>query len=55
MQTGYDTSETGLGSLRRVQEYLYHPNEIKTLQMGNVVYMSKDTGYHGRVQIYKPY
>ena len=54
-QKGLNTSETGFGSARRVREYLYHPDEIKTLQTGKGIYMSKDNNYHSRVSIYKPF
>ena len=43
-QKGLNTSETGFGSAKRVREYLYHPDEIKTLQTGQAVFLSRDTG-----------
>lgn len=54
-QTGLTTSETGFGSARRVREFLYHPDEIKNLPTGKAIYMSKDTNFHGKVIINKPF
>jgi type IV secretory pathway TraG/TraD family ATPase VirD4 len=54
-QRGLDTAETGFGSARRVREFLYHPDEIKTLQVGQGIFLSKDTGYHSEVKIQKAF
>ncbi len=55
-QRGYlETSETGLGSARRVREFLYHPDDIKILQVGKGIFMSKDNGYHSKIDIIKPF
>ena len=48
------TSETGYGSARRVREYLYHPDDIKTLKTGQAIYLSKDNNFHSGVNINKP-
>lgn len=32
------TNATGLGSAKRVREFLYHPDEIKTLTTGNAFF-----------------
>jgi len=50
-----NTSETGFGSARRVREYLYHPDEIKTLGTGQAVFLSRDTGGHYRVKVRKAF
>ena len=47
------TSETGFGSARRVREYYYHPDDIKTLKTGQGIYLSKDNNYHSKVNINK--
>ena len=54
-QKGLGTSETGFGSARRVREYLYHPDEIKALQTGQAILLSKDNGFHVRLKVYKPF
>ena len=54
-QRGLDTSTTGYGSARHVREYLYHPDEIKTLKIGQGIYLSRDTNHHSRIKIYKPF
>ena len=54
-QHGLDTSETGYGSARRVREYLYHPDDIKVLQAGKGIFLSRDSNTHCRVNIYKPF
>lgn len=55
-QKGYlETSETGLGSARRVREFYYHPDDIKELQTGKGIFMSKDCFYHSYIKINKPF
>lgn len=49
------TSATGLGSARRVREFLYHPDDIKSLQTGKGVFLSRDYSTHCRIEIYKPF
>ena len=53
--TGLMTAETGFGSVRRVREYIYHPDDIKVLQAGQGIFLSRDTNTHCRVNIYKPF
>jgi len=53
--TGLITVETGFGSVRRVREYFYHPDDIKVLQTGKGIFLSRDTNTHCRVNIYKPF
>lgn len=55
-QKGYlETCETGLGSARRVREFLYHPDDIKVLTTGKGIFMSKDSGFHSMIKINKPF
>ena len=54
-QKGLTTSETGFGSARRVREFLYHPDDIKALKTGNAVLLSRDSGFHGKVVVIKPF
>ena len=54
-QKNLNTSSTGFGSARRVREYLYHPDDIKTLPTGRGIYLSKDSCFHSRVIINKPF
>lgn len=54
-QDGWDTMQTGLGSARRTREFLYHPDYIKTLDVGKGIFLSKDSGYHSKVLINKPF
>jgi len=54
-QTGQGTSETGMGSAKRVREYIYHPDDIKALKQGKGFFMSRDTGTHCKVTIQKPF
>jgi len=54
-QRGLETSETGFGSARRVREFLYHPDDIKTLQTGKGFYLSRDINYNSRVNVNKPF
>ena len=52
---GGTTSDTGLGSMKPTREFLYHPDEIKNLLTSEAIFISKDTGYHSRVDINKPF
>ena len=54
-QNGFDTRGTGFGSAKRVREYLYHPDDIKTLKTGRGIYLSKDSSYHSNIIINKPF
>ena len=54
-QKGLSTTETGFGSAKRTREFLYHPDEIKVLPTGRGIYMSKDSNYHSKVIINKPF
>ena len=54
-QKGLNTSETGFGSAKRVREYLYHPDDIKSLETGNAILLSRDNGFHSSVRVYKPF
>ena len=54
-QEGLITAETGYGSVRRVREYHYHPDDIKELHTGKGIFLSRDTNTHCRVNIYKPF
>ena len=52
-QRNLNTSQTGFGSARRVREYLYHPDDIKNLQTGKGIYLSKDSSYNSKININK--
>ena len=55
-QRNMNTSSTGFGSAKRVREFLYHPDDIKRLDTGRGVFMSKDNNnYHTKVIINKPF
>lgn len=54
-QEAYNTKATGLGSARRVKEFLYHPNVIKNLKTGEAIFLSKDTNKHAKIFINKPF
>lgn len=54
-QKGLNTSETGFGSAKRVREYLFHPDDIKTLATGKGVFLSRDTGQQCKINIHKPF
>lgn len=49
------TSATGLGSAKRVREFLYHPDEIKTLTTGKAFFLSKDNNFSCRLKVNKPF
>lgn len=54
-QDTLNTTETGLGSARRAREFLFHPDEIKALKTGKGYFLSRDTGYHSKINVCKPY
>lgn len=54
-QKGFDTTQTGLGSARNVREFLYHPDDIKQLQTGNGIFLSRDEYFHSKLHINKPF
>ena len=47
--------DTGMGSARRVREFIYHPDDIKTFGIGKGVYMCKDNNTHSKIIINKPF
>lgn len=49
------TSTTGLGSARRIREFLYHPDEIKSLHTGEGFFLSRDEHFHCKLKINKPF
>lgn len=49
------TTATGLGSARRVREFLYHPDDIKSLPTGKGVFLSRDYNQHCKIDVYKPF
>ena len=49
------TDDTGYGSARRVREFLYHPDEIKTFGTGKGIFMCKDNNTHTKISIHKPF
>ena len=49
------TNTTGLGSAKRVREFLYHPDEIKSLTIGKAFFLSKDNNFHCRLNVNKPF
>lgn len=54
-QKGLDTTQTGFGSARRVREFLYHPDEIKQLQTGYGIFLSRDEYFHSKLHVCKPF
>lgn len=47
--------DTGLGSARVTREFIYHPDEIKNLPMGNGFLISKDNNFKAKIIINKPF
>ena len=50
-----EVKSTDLGSLRKVREYIYHPDDIKLLGTGQAIFVSRDKMFHTRIQIHKPF
>lgn len=54
-QQARNTNTTGLGSAKRVREFLYHPDDIKALKTGRGFFLSRDDNIHCSVVINKPF
>lgn len=54
-QNGLDTSQTGFGSAKCVREYLFHPDDIKRLQTGQGIFLSRDLNFNSKLNIHKPF
>lgn len=54
-QEKYISSATGLGSARKVREFIYHPDDIKQLRTGEAFYISKDERKYVKLHINKPF
>lgn len=54
-QKGLDVSQTGFGSAKCVREYVYHPDDIKRLETGNGIFLSRDLNIHSKLKIFKPF
>ena len=52
IEGGVVTSE---GSMRKVHEYLYHPDMIKRLPTGKAIFLSRDEDFHVKINVNKPY
>lgn len=46
---------TGLGTAKKVREFIVHPDEIKSFQTGEGVFLSRDNGKCERIKIVKPF
>ena len=44
---------SGEGSFRTTREFLYHPDDIKTLGTGQAVYLNRNNGFHCQVNVRK--
>ena len=54
-QQGQISSSTGTGSVKRVREYKYHPDDIKGLRTGEAVYLSKDEDVTAKIKVNMPF
>lgn len=54
-QKGLNTAETGFGSAKRVREFFYHPDDIKSLKTGQGIFLSKDLDIHSKLTINIPF
>lgn len=51
---GGRTTPTGAGTMKFNKEYIYHPDEIKNLKVGEAFFISKDTGDKHKIKVNKP-
>lgn len=58
MQLTYQMSQaeaTGLGTAKRVREFIIHPDEIKSFKTGEGVFLSRDSGKCEKIRVIKPF
>lgn len=58
MQLTYQMSEaeaTGMGTAKRVREFIIHPDEIKSFKLGEGVFLSRDDGKCEKIKVIKPF
>lgn len=58
MQMTYQVSKddsTGMGTAKKIREFIVHPDEIKAQQTGTGVFLSRDNGKCERIDIIKPF
>ena len=46
---------TGMGTAKKVREFIVHPDEIKAFRQGECVFLSRDTGKCEKIKIIKPF
>lgn len=49
------TEATGVGTVKKVREFVTHPDEIKSFRVGEGVFLSKDTGVYEKIKVRKPF
>ena len=54
-QKGREVSATNLGTVKITREFIYHPEDIKTLRTGQGIFLSKDTNTHCKINVHKPF
>ena len=58
MQMTYQMSQTestGMGTAKKVREFIHHPDEIKNLQTGEGIFLSRDYKMCQKIKINKPF
>jgi len=50
-----EVKSTELGSLRKTREYIYHPDDIKLLQTGKAIFLSRDKNFYTKINVNKPF
>ena len=58
MQMTYQMSQseaTGMGTAKRVREFIAHPDDVKNLQQSEAFYLSRDNGKCERIKVIKPF
>ena len=58
MQLTYQMSQaeaTGMGTAKRVREFIIHPDEIKSFKTGEGVFLSRDNGKCEKIKVVKPF
>ena len=46
---------TGMGTAKKVREFIIHPDDIKSFRQGEAFFLSRDTGNYYKIKVKKPF
>lgn len=54
-QNYHVTESSGYGSAKKVREFIFHPDDIKSLKMGEAFYIARENNIYIKIKINKPF